>query len=133
MSLWKILYANFHRACKTRIKVFLEIPRIQQSQVDDTFDVVIQISSASDGILINSALLENQRRDEELSKSLATIKTKEQCEQSKVLLALDFRFLNGSDYTWEKPDGTSLPHEPIRFMRDGRRISSGRCAPTTWT
>ena len=94
MSLWKILYANFHRAYKTRIKVFLEVPRIQQSQVDDTFDVVVQIASASDGRLINSALLENQRRDEELSKSLATIKTKEQCERLKVLLALDFWFLN---------------------------------------
>ena len=83
MSLWKILHVNFHRAYETRIKVFLEV----------------QIASASDGRLINSALLENKRSDEEISKSLATIKTKEQCEQLKVLLALDFWFLNGSDYT----------------------------------
>ena len=36
--------------------MFFEVPRIQQSQVDDTFDDVIQISSAADGRLIKGSL-----------------------------------------------------------------------------
>ena len=43
----------------------------------------------------------------------------------KLLLALDLRFLNGSDYTWEKPDGTSLPR-PVNPMMG--LIRSGEAA-----
>ena len=49
------------------------------------------------------------KTNEELVKPLSSIKSKEQCEQLKVLIALDLRYLNGCDYTWEKPDATSLP------------------------
>ena len=65
---------------------------------------------------MQTRLLESQRSDEELSKSLATIKTKEQCEQSKVLLALDLWFLNGTK-------GQALCKRPM--CADG---ASGRCA-----
>jgi hypothetical protein len=65
------------------------------------------------------------KTNEELSKSLASIKSKEQCEQLKVLLALDLKYLNGCDYTWEKPDGTSLPKSCNPLVGT---ISSGEAA-----
>jgi hypothetical protein len=118
MAPWKIPCANFQKTYKNRIKAFLEFPRIQPSQVDYTFDDVLRIEK--DGSLIKGSIKVSPHFDEkttafylktneELSKSLASIKTKEQCEQLKVLLALDLKYLNGCDYTWEKPDGTSLP------------------------
>ena len=122
---WKTLYITFQKAYKNRIKVFLEVPRIRPSQDDDTFDGMLRI--ASDGSLVEYALKISPHFDadktelylktnEELSKVISTIKTKEQCEQLKLLLALDLRFLNGSDYVWEKPDGTSLPRPTNPMM-----------------
>ena len=124
MSQWKTSYIAFQKAYKNRIKVFLEVPRIRPSQDDDTFDDMLRI--ASDGSLVEYALKISPHFDadktalylktnEELSKIISSIKTKEQCEQLKLLLALDLCFLNGSDYVWEKPDGTSFsrPTNPM--------------------
>ena len=80
-------------AYKTRIKVFLEVPRIRPSQDDDTFDDVLRI--ASDGSLVKYSLKISPHFDadttalylktnEELSKVINSIKTKEQCEQLKL-------------------------------------------------
>ena len=49
------------------------------------------------------------KANEDVSKFLSTIKSKEQCKQLRALLALDIRYLNGCDYQWEKPDGTAVP------------------------
>ena len=49
------------------------------------------------------------KANEDVSKFLSTIKSKEQCEQLRALLALDIRYLNGCDYKWEKRDGTAVP------------------------
>ena len=47
MAPWRILYANFQKAYKNRIKVFLEVPRVQPIQVDDTFDDVLRIEKGN--------------------------------------------------------------------------------------
>ena len=118
MSQHKTPYSKFQQAHKNRIKVFLDVPRIQPSQDDDIFDDVVHISD--DGNLSTrpmkisphfdaNTILLYIKANEDVSKFLSTIKSKEQCEQLRALLALDIRYLNGCDYQWEKPDGTAVP------------------------
>ena len=49
------------------------------------------------------------KANEDVSKFLSTIKSKEQCEQLRALLALDIRYLNGCDYQLGKQDGIAVP------------------------
>ena len=127
MSQHKIPYSKFQQAYKNRVKVFLDVPRIQPRQDDDIFDDVVQISD--DGNLSTrpmkisphfdaNTILLYTKANEDVSKFLSTIKSKEQCEQLRALLALDIRYLNGCDYQSEKPDGTAVP-SPAKCTRVG--------------
>ena len=104
MSQHKIPYSKFQQAYKNRVKVFLDVPRIQPRQDDDIFDDVVQISD--DGNLSTrpmktsphfdaNRILLYTKANEDVSKFLSTIKSKEQCEQLRALLALDIGYLNG--------------------------------------
>ena len=118
MSQHKIPYSKFQQAYKNSVKVFLDVLRILPRKMTIFFDDVVQISD--DGNLSTrpmkisphfdpNTILLYTKANEDVSKFQSTIKSKEQCEQLRALLALDIRYLNGCDYRWEKPDGTAVP------------------------
>jgi hypothetical protein len=92
---------------QNRIKVFLDVPRIQPTQDNDIFDDVVQnfddwnLSTRPMKILPHfdaNTILLYIKANKDVSKFLPTIKSKEQCEQLRALLALDIRYLNGCYY-----------------------------------
>ena len=139
MSLWKIQYANFHKAYKTHIKVFLEVPRIQQRQVDDTFDVVVEIASAADGRLIKGSLKISPHFDAD-----TTMQTRIRCRHDSLVPERNHRAsaLQAADHDVRRrckrpmcaacASGRCAQAADVRCKRP-MCGASGRCAPTTWT
>jgi len=135
MSQLKAPYAKFQAVYKNRIKVHLPFPRIQPSHDDDVFNDVVKISD--DGNLSTgpskisphfdaNTISLYAKANEDVSKCLQNIKSRDQCEQLRALLALDIRYLNGCDYKWAKPDGTAMSSPPPANVPALGLIASGQ-------